>query len=147
MMGHLWFFMAFGAAILWGLSYVFVEKFLKAGVSISVFFVVGSFLKLIIFSSFVVTQGIWTKNMTLLRDENLWPFLLGAVIVDALAIYLIYQAVILKNAAYVSIIEMSYPFFTIIFSVYLLKSFEMSAAAFTGGLLILSGVVLIYLKG
>lgn len=61
--------------------------------------------------------------------------------------YFINLAIHAKNASIVNLVEISYPVFTIIFAYFIFKEIQINLATLFGGLLIFSGIAVIYLKG
>lgn len=147
MAGNLWFWYALGSAFLWGLGYTIVEKVLREGVSIHLVMIIESTILLLFFIGTFYLHGNIQKNLEFLKSGRIVGLIIFISLLFCFGNLFIYQALLLKNAAYANLVEISFPFFTIIFSVFLLKNFEMTLPAVIGGMLILSGVTLIYLKG
>jgi drug/metabolite transporter (DMT)-like permease len=53
----------------------------------------------------------------------------------------------MQNASLVGMVEITYPLFTILFAYIFFKEFHLNVFTMLGGMLILSGVFLMYLKG
>lgn len=147
MAANLWFWYALGSAVLWGLGYTLAEKILRGGISIHLVMILESIVLLLFFICTFYFQGNVSKQLEYLKSGQLVGLIIFMSLLFCFGNWFIYQALYLKNAAYANLIEISFPFFTIIFSVFLLKNFEMTLPAVMGGILILSGVTLIYLKG
>ena len=147
MAANLWFCYALGSAVMWGLGYTLCEKILRAGLSVPALMISINFCQILFFAIILLFQNNLSKNIDILKTDWTLLTLLMTCLVFAIGNFLVFQAFLLKSASHVNLVEISYPFFTIIFSVFLLKNFEMTLPAVMGGMLILSGVTLIYLKG
>ena len=148
MISNLWFYYALSSAILWGLAYTLVEKLLSYTFTTPFIMVAISLLQAALFGFFLTVTGGWEKNFAVIRELPLAFYIL---ILGGLAFFvgnfLIFEAINLKNASYANLIEISYPLFTVLFSYLIFKNFEITVPAAIGGLLIFSGITLIYMKG
>lgn len=144
---NLWFFCALGTAILWGFGYALSEKVMKDSfhplflMAVTGFFYLTLSLIAAYFSDNLKNgfQTIGSKPMTLI----------GLVLVSVsvvLGSFLIYYAISLKNATMVNLIEITYPIFTLFFAYIFMKEVQITPATLFGGLLIFTGIGVIYLK-
>lgn len=144
----LWFFSALGAAMLWGIGYVLSEKLLKTGFS-PLFLMFASdiltlpFYFLLVYFAGQLKPGI---ELALMNKQNMMLLFITAMTVIG-GNYLIFLSISEKNATMASIIEISYPLFTCLFAWLLFKDMQINLYTVLGGLLIFSGVAVIYLKG
>ncbi len=79
--------------------------------------------------------------------SHLWFFYALFAVTFALGSFFILYSISLKNATMANIIEISYPVFTFFFAWLLFRDVQLNTAAALGGLLIFSGIAVIYLKG
>jgi drug/metabolite transporter (DMT)-like permease len=144
----LWFFCALGAAIMWGAGYVVTEILLKK---------YGLTPAFIMFASQLITLPIWFLICAYLGQVSPGfklmasvPSAAGLVFLQAVLIiggaFLIIHSISMKNATLASLIEISYPLFTALFAYLILKDTQVNLWTAAGGLLIISGISLIYLK-
>jgi len=140
----MWIFYAVFASLCWGMSYAACGPLLKRGVSPILFFMgycllglIGTFLSLLI-SGKLSTLG---KLQEFDRNDLFW--FLFSVSVSALGAYLTYAAIGAKNPSLVSLIEISYPIFVILFTWVFFREMQLNPMTIFGGLLILAGVGLV----
>lgn len=147
MSAHLWFIYALSAAVMWGLGYVLSEKLLRFGMTPAFMMIVANLLMLPLLIGLVVYMGETKQQISLLFGSKGMIFLTCAM--SLLIIggnFLILTSINEKNATLASLIEISYPLFTCFFAWLILKETQINWAQAAGGLLIFSGVCLIYLK-
>jgi len=140
----MWIFYALAASICWGMSYAASGPILKKGFSPLVFFfgyslfgLLGAFVALLCCGK---TSSLW-KLPDLDRSLVGWfVFSMGSA---ALGAYLTYAAIGAKNPTLAALIEISYPFFVVLFSWFFFRELQLNAATLCGGLLVLAGVAVI----
>ena len=81
------------------------------------------------------------------QDGYVWLLLSFYVVAMMVANLLITISIAHKNASLSSLIEITYPFFIIMFSWVLFREMHMNLATSLGAVLIFAGVAIIYLKG
>ncbi len=139
----MWILFAFGAALFWGLTYVFREQVYK---HISVYTSLG----LTALCVSIIVLGISFFSGNLIQDlktlsasrEALRYFLLalGVLIVAELCIGF---SITHKNATLAGIVEISYPIFIALFSFILFKV-RVPLATIVGALIVFVGIGIIY---
>lgn len=140
----MWFIFSLAAAVLWGLTYVLNEQILKhisVPSSIAIFCFFTSFI--MIGYSFL-NHTLEIDIYKIIHSQKLTFLIISSIISFALAEIMIGSAIQGKNATLASLIEISYPFFTVLFSYLLFKEIRMSLSIFVGGGLILTGAFLIF---
>jgi drug/metabolite transporter (DMT)-like permease len=147
MMANLWFFCALGTAIMWGFGYALSEKVMKDSYHPLFIMVVTGFLYFVL----SIVAAYFTNNLKgglqTIQDN---PASIVNVMLVSLSVvigsFLILYAISLKNATLVNLIEITYPIFTLIFAYIIMKEVQISPATAFGGLLIFTGIGVIYLK-
>jgi len=143
----MWILYAFAASLCWGISYAASGPVLKKGLSPLVFFFGYSLFGLAGAATALASSG---KLLPALRldgiergDRGLFLF---SILGSALGAYLTYAAMSAKNPTLVSLIEISYPLFVIIFTWVLFREFQLTPSTLFGAVLILAGVVILTLS-
>lgn len=131
------------ASMLWGLNYVLFEKVMNKVNILSIMFIDYLFCSVII-GIFYFIFGNYKNDLTSLGEIK-W-ILLANVLVHALAGIFIALSIKNSNAVIAGLIEISYPLFILIFSYFLLNQNSFEWKTILGGILILSGVIIISLK-
>ncbi|GJL84777.1 MAG: hypothetical protein DHS20C02_05520 [Micavibrio sp.] len=144
---HLWFFYALTTSMLWGLGYVFSEKILKAGIAPPFLMLVYLVVSVPIFLLLTHFTNNLKPGIEILASNKIISLYFAIVIACFIvANYLIFTSISLKNATLASLVEISYPYFTVLFTWAIFKEFQLTVATAFGALLIFSGITLIYLK-
>ena len=145
--GNLWFFLAVGAAICWGLGYTFAERVFKEGVHHYAFlsFMVAS--QIIAYPLFFYFSGGDAKaQFEVLKN----PYVLGLIVACMAAFILgnafVFSSIQLKNASLSSIIKIAYPFLVVLFSWLFFRDVQVNLYTILGGVLVFSGVALVFWK-
>ena len=144
---HLWFFLALGAAVFWGLGYAFTEKIMKDGLNPFVllsFLVLAQMIAYPLF--FYFSGGDYKSQIDLLKNPTALWMLALVMIFFVLGNAFIFSSIQMKNASLSNIIEISYPIFVVLFSWLIFKENHVNIHTVIGGTLIFSGVTLILLK-
>ena len=148
MIAHVWFFYAIAAAICWGLTYTISGRLLGQGVPMTFILLLESMFVMPLFLLLGLKTGdLKTGISMIMADKCMWlmfGFSIAAIIAARL---MIFHSFTLKNATTASLVEISYPFFILLFSWLLFREMHLNWASAAGGLLIFSGIALIYLKG
>lgn len=134
------FIYAIGAAITWGLVYVIYQTILY-NVAPMTFLFVESIIAALIMLPFVFFDNGSVKEVLVSSKTNLFLILIS-VVLATLANFLIFSSIKNLNASTASIIEISYPFFVVLFSYVLFRSTP-NIYFFIGGLLIFIGSFII----
>ncbi|MEI6321986.1 MAG: DMT family transporter [bacterium] len=144
----MWIFYALFASLCWGMSYAASGPLLQRGVNPVVFLMGYSFFgllgSLILFFSSSIFRG-GTHLNALSRTELCW-FLIS-VAGSALGAYLTYAAMGAKNPTLVSLVEISYPIFVVLFAWLFFGEMQLNAVTLCGGLLVLTGLTVIIIGG
>jgi drug/metabolite transporter (DMT)-like permease len=140
----MWITYAIAASICWGMSYAASSEILRKGFSPLLFFFGYSLFCTLGASLSLLTSGtlpnIW-KHVELDRHDLGW--FLFSMAIGALGAYLTYAAMSAKNPTLASLIEISYPFFVVLFTWIFFRQCQLNLSTLLGGLLLLSGVVVI----
>jgi len=134
------FIYAIGAAIIWGLVYVIDQKILHE-FSPFAFLFIASLLTTIAMLPFIFWQSNSIKTFLGLGKINLLLIIL-VVILAICANFLILSGIKSLGSSRASIIEISYPFFVVLFSFIFFRS-ELNIYFFIGGILIFLGSIMI----
>ncbi|MCI5060726.1 MAG: DMT family transporter [Alphaproteobacteria bacterium] len=144
----LWIIYSVSAAILWGLGYVLSEKLMKETAISPAFLMMA--IELITLPMCVLLclhLGQFKSGLSAVFSS---PQVMILLLLAALTViggnFLILNSVVEKNATLTTLIEISYPFFTILFAYLILKETQVDWWTALGGLLIFSGVIVIILK-
>lgn len=147
-MQQLWFFYAIGAAVLWGLVNVIFEKLTDDGLPPSYVIFLTACMSMPFYLFLVLKLDTFKEGVKLMTENSsiyLWVLALGLATV--IGDFLIVMSINYRNATMASLIEISYPIFTVFFAWLILKDLQISLYSGLGGILIFSGIALIYLKG
>jgi drug/metabolite transporter (DMT)-like permease len=147
MAAHFWFIYALSAAVMWGLGYVISEKLLRIGMTPAFMMVISNIVMLpfLIGMTAYMDAGKGQLQLFLSSKEMIaLTLFMGALIIGGNL--LILTSIQEKNATLASLIEITYPIFTCLFAWIFLKETQVNWAQAAGGVLIFSGVCLIYLK-
>lgn len=144
-----WIIYALIAALLWGASYAASGPILRAGMSALVFFFCYTLFGLVTALAMLLVRGkmgtVWEQVRELGPNTGWFLF---SLITISFGAFMTYMAIGEKNATLASLIEISYPFFVVIFSWLFFRDLQLNMMTFLGGCLIVSGVgmILVYAK-
>lgn len=144
---YAWFFYALTSAILWGYSYALSERVFREGLNVPFFMMVSGGIYFLFCIIFVILTNQFKEGFVTLSDNK--PLIGTMVLVASCYVggaFLAFLAISQKNATLANFVEMSYPFFTFLFAWALYKEVQLNWYALLGGILIFSGIGLIYLK-
>lgn len=147
---NLWFVYALATAIIWGLVYTLSEKVLgEQNVTPAALIAVqGTILFFFYWALFFVVESKPVQQITnILSDTKQLALIALIAILTGFAAFFIITSVSLKNATLANFVEISYPFFTMLFSWLLLRNFDLNIESIIGACLIIAGITLIYFKG
>jgi drug/metabolite transporter (DMT)-like permease len=140
----MWIAYAIAASICWGMSYAASGPLLKKGFSPLLFFfgytlfgLLGATISLLCSGRF---SCLW-KFPGLERSDTFWFFF--SIATGALGAYLTYVAMGAKNPTLASLIEISYPFFVVLFAWLFFREMQLNVMTLCGGILVLAGVAVI----
>jgi drug/metabolite transporter (DMT)-like permease len=142
-----WFLLAVLASLLWGVCYSIDERLFKE-ISVPTALAINHLFAGILF-------GIWTWHDGSMRTtiqtvtSSAWAakLLISAVLINTTAGFFICRSIADKNASLASLIEISYPIFTVLFSYLLFRENNLTWATAMGGMLIFAGIYLIHQFG
>lgn len=137
-------FYSIGAAVIWGLVYTLDQKILKSQSPATLLFI-SSFITLIIMTPFVMIDSNPIKEFISSGKANIF-LVIVAIILAALANFLIFSGIKVIGASSVSLIELSYPFFVVLFSLIIFRT-SPNIYFLLGGVLIFLGSFVIYKFG
>jgi drug/metabolite transporter (DMT)-like permease len=145
---HAWFFAALIAAALWGFSYAATGRILESGMPISLWLLIYSAVATVVYFGLVLYDGaLGTMKVAFTGNRTVWALIIGSVVAAVVANFLITYSISQKNATIASLIEISYPFFTLFFAWLMFREVHLTMATAAGSALVFAGITLIYLKG
>lgn len=140
----MWFVYAAGAAMLWGIAYVYMEPVVHR-ISVPTYLGIASAVSLIVLLGYAALRGDLPKDLAALgTDHRLLAFFVVAVAGGVGANLLIVNAVAAKSAPYAAAIEIAYPLFVVLFA-WLIFRQPVNVQVLAGALLIFAGAVVISL--
>ncbi len=147
-MESLWLYYALAATVFWGMNCAFLEKLLEKDFPVSLLMALESCLALPLFLGLSYIRGTAKFGFDMIKNNNDVVLLVFAVSASFLAAtFFIFHSIQAKNATLAGLIEVSYPIFTILFTWLFFKQFHLNLYSGIGGVLILGGIAVIYLKG
>jgi len=137
-------FCAILASVLWGVEYALAERVYK---DVSVYTVLfhSSILSLILMPV-LAWNHIVSDTCKLLQFSNLTFWYSVIMIIGMLASIMIAKSIQLTNATAAGLIEISYPFFIILFSFLFFGKINLTKELFIGGVFIFTGIAVILSK-
>lgn len=140
----MWIILALGASLFWGLTYVFNEQVYKH-ISVTTSLALASMV-IFVFSLLI---SIFSNNFShdisaILSSRKLLMYVILGIITLLIAELFIGFSIVAKNATIAGLIEISYPIFIALFSYLLFKNNHLTFSSMIGGLLIFSGIFVIY---
>lgn len=145
---YLWVIYGLAASIMWGIGYALDEYVLKAGIKPVLVIFVNAAIVLPVYAVLAFNFLNYSDQFIILKENRkvLVALLIGAATI-VLGNFFIYQAIAIKNASIVTLLEISYPIFVIFFTWVFFKQFHMTPWTILGGITIFIGVGIIILKG
>lgn len=145
--GSAWFFYALSASFLWGLGYAISDKLLRVGLQPAFLMFLSTLICLPLYFILAAKFNELKSGFDLVFNDwktLAWLIVMGVTVVGGN--FLILMSVSEKNATLASLVEVTYPLFTFLFAWWLLKEVQLGWETAVGGLLIFSGVAVIYFK-
>jgi len=140
----MWLLYAVTASLCWGMSYAASGPILRKGLSPVLFFFGYStlgFLGSLVLLSVTGKIGQAFRMEGVERGDLGWfLFSIGG---SAFGAFLTYAAMSAKNPTIVSLIEISYPLFVVIFAWLFFREMQLNPMTICGGLLVIAGVTVI----
>ena len=140
----MWILYAVSASILWGLSYAIDGQIFKR-ISVATTLSFACLLTSIILFLISFLRGTLKNDIAVISSSKKISFLLiSGTIAFVLAELLIGLSINSKSATMAGLIEISYPVFIAIFSYILFKENQINYSAIIGGLVIFTGIFIIF---
>lgn len=136
-----WYITAIGAAVAWGIHYPLIDFAMKR-ISIYGVLLLSVIPVVFLMPLFLRELASDVDSFKLLPGKEQWAILAVGLTSTAGAV-LLYLSINNKNATLASLIEISYPVFVVIFAYVLFKQIHINLSVVIGGLLILSGAMII----
>lgn len=141
----MWIIFALSASVLWGLSYILFEQIYKK-ISIATSLAIVCFVMFFVMLLISYFQGaLKTDLMAIVSSKKLMWLVAGGTLTAIIADVCIALSIVTKNATLAGLVEISYPLFIALFAYLLFKENQLTLSTFIGGLLIFSGVAVIYI--
>jgi len=141
----MWIFYAISASILWGLSYAIDGKIFKM-ISVTTTLSVACLLTSIILFLISFFRGNLNNDIAVISSsKKVLLLLISGSMAFVLAELLIGLSINSKSATMAGLIEISYPIFIATFSFILFKENQINYSVIIGGLVIFTGIFIIYL--
>jgi drug/metabolite transporter (DMT)-like permease len=133
-------FFAFGASVLWGLAYVIDQKVLVHVTPLAFLFTL-SLITVISLLPLVLTGTIDLTTVTTARGSSL-VLIVGAAALGIVANFFILSSIGALGASTASLLEITYPAFVVVFSIFILGTAP-AWPVLAGGALIIAGSAII----
>ena len=141
----MWIIFALSASVLWGLSYILFEQIYKK-VSVPTSLAVVCFVMFFVMLAISYFKGVLkTDVLEIAGSKKLFWLMAGGTVTAIVADVCIALSIVTKNATLAGLVEISYPLFIALFAYLFFKENQITLITFIGGLLIFSGIALIYL--
>ena len=141
-MDALWTLTAFGAAALWGLNYLAMERVLKTLRTSQVILLTYG-LTLLVATVFIALAPAESGAFYQKVQQVSPPWLVAAILTHILAVVCIVSSIEKASSHLAAMIEVSYPVFTVLFAWLLLGHADIGLSYFIGGGMIMAGVFVI----
>jgi len=136
-----WYISAILAAVVWGIHYPLIGHTLKY-LSLPGLLLLTTLPVLLLAPLF---SHALANDLRVLQASS-WPerlLLLAPALTSLVGAVLLFNAIGAKNATLASLIEIAYPAFVVLFAWLLFREIHLTTSALIGGVLVMSGVVLI----
>lgn len=141
-----WFWLAFSAAILWGLGYAMNQVTLKHFDTMELL-LFESMVVFITFALYFISRGDWNGFLHKLSNPKQLGLIIASSLIYVVASILILKSINSSNASLAAIVESSYPIFTVVFAFIIFGEFQLNLASGIGFILILSGIIIVKIFG
>jgi drug/metabolite transporter (DMT)-like permease len=140
----MWIIFALGASITWGLTYVVNEQVYKK-ISVITSLAITMLISSIVMFIVAIVTGVLKKDINaILGSQKLFYLILIQTAILIIAELFIGFSITGKNATLAGLIEISYPIFIAIFAYFLYKENQINFGTLIGGLLIFTGIAVVY---
>ena len=134
------FIYAITAAITWGLVYTIDQKILT-GVAPRTLLFIDSVVTAVMLVPFILLSKASIRQ-ALVTNQVSWPLIVFAAILAGLANFLIFSGIKSLKASTASVIEITYPFFVVLFTYLLFHSIP-NLYFFVGGVVVFIGSIVV----
>lgn len=141
-----WFWLALGAAILWGLGYTINQSTLKFITPIELLFFESVVVSIVV-GLYLLYTGEMSKFYLKLQNPRHLLQIMTSTVIYVTASMLIFKSISSSNATLAAIIESCYPIFTVIFAFLIYGQLQLNLASAIGFAMILGGIILVKLFG
>lgn len=141
-MDAIWAITAFGAAALWGLNYLAMERVLKTMQTPQLILVTYG-ATLLVASIFLLLAPTAAPSFAEKISLVSKPWLIAAILTHILAVVCIVSSIKKAASHLAAIVEVSYPIFTVFFAWMLLGRNDIDPSFFIGGGMIMAGVMIV----
>jgi len=140
----MWIIFAISASAVWGITYVLGEQIYKK-ISVITSLSLATFISGFVMLLVAYLAGYLKKDIvTLTTDRRILGLSIAEAVCLMIAELLIGFSITSKNATLAGLIEISYPIFIAIFAFLLFKENQINPATVVGGVIIFSGIFIIY---
>lgn len=140
----MWILFALCASVLWGLSYILFEQIYKK-ISVATSLAIVTFVMFFVMLAISYFSGKLKVDLATIASSKKLTWLVAAGTATAIiADVCIAFSIVTKNATLAGLIEISYPLFIALFAYLLFKENQLTLSTILGGLLIFSGIGIIY---
>ncbi len=144
----LWFVLALGASVCWGINYAVTEKLLHNNVSVFFLGTASSLMFLCVSWGAALWNGSFKSSLAAFQSGQVPVYVFVFYMMSSIAgWFMVNKAIALNNSTTVSILEIIYPLFTIFFTWVFFHTVHLNGTTALGGGLIMAGVILILLQG
>ena len=141
----MWFIFAISASVMWGLTYVIDEKIYEK-ISVSTSLAIASLCAFVVTLAMSYFTGSLKLDLhELATSRNTLGLVMAGTTTLVIAEIFIGLSITAKNATLAGLIEISYPLFIALFAYILFRNNQLTISTIVGGILIFSGVIVIYL--
>src|SRR5690606_32944924 len=124
------------------------ERILKEALSPYFYMVFTGFFYFIVSLCLCLYMGQMKPGLqTIVENKAVFGLSIFTALCYVMGALLVYIAIQMKNASLVGLIEITYPLFTLLFAYLLFRDVQITPWTAAGGMLILSGVAIIAMKG
>ena len=143
----MWVLYAITASIFWGIDYTLTGEVLKS-IQFSTLLSIELFIGFLGMLGITIVSGAYRTDIPeLLSSNRLSLLVVFIVIAFTIANTCIVAAIGNKNATLAGLLEISYPFFIVVFSWFFFKNANITIGTAIGGVCIIIGVaIILYLK-
>jgi len=139
----MWILYAVLASMLWGLTYVLNEQ-LYRHITVPTALAIGSLAAFAVMAVASAATGMLAKDVqTILASRNVLVLTVVMILAFVTAELFIGFSISARNATLAGLLEISYPIFIALFAFLLFGQRQLTPSAVAGGLLIMSGVLVI----